>query len=52
MNKITYNAVFENKRGEKINMQFDATNIEDATIEASNLADEKNWEFLYIDPLN
>ena len=42
-------AVFEDKRNKERRKEIEADSLEDATIEASNIADRWEWELLAVD---
>lgn len=43
-----YTAIFHTTKGGQFEKEFDCTNLEDATIEASNYAEENDLEFISI----
>jgi hypothetical protein len=45
----TFTILFENEEGNQITKFIQGNNLEEATIEGSNMGDENGWEMLQID---
>lgn len=48
---MLFKATFETQTWKSREIEIESSSLEDATIEASNMAEEKHWELLSVDEI-